>query len=67
MALQVGEFMVASGVKLCPLMEEQNLAVLRFHSREKATRRIGRTLNLATEPRSDWFHKEMGRMNANSW
>jgi hypothetical protein len=48
-------------------MEEQNLAVLRFHSREKAMRKIGRILNLATEPKSDGFRKEMEHMNANSW
>jgi hypothetical protein len=48
-------------------MEELNLAPLRLYSGERVTRRIGRTWNLATEPRSDGFRKEMGRMNANSW
>ena len=48
-------------------MEELNLGRLRFHSREKVTKRIGNTWNLVTESTSDGFRKEMGHTNANSW
>ena len=48
-------------------MEELSLALLRLRLKEKVTRKIGRTWNLATEQRSDGCRKEMKHMNANFW